>query len=177
MNIGIIGYGRMGKMLAEKFSSSGLSEMENIFVSNRSKDKLKSVKEGISVCENNLHLAEKSDIIFICVRPSDIKNILAEINPSIKTDALLVSLNGSITFEMLEKISRRKIAKVIPSITAEINRSQTLVAYNDFVSDDDKRILENILSCMGNVIVLGENDIAMGSELVSCMPGFIASIF
>ena len=30
---------------------------------------------------------------------------------------------------------------------------------------------------MGNVIELPENEMGMGSELVSCMPGFIASIF
>ena len=34
-----------------------------------------------------------------------------------------------------------------------------------------------MLSCIGNVIELPENEMGMGSELVSCMPGFIASIF
>ena len=30
---------------------------------------------------------------------------------------------------------------------------------------------------LGDVVVLPENEIGMGSELVSCMPGFIASMF
>ena len=34
-----------------------------------------------------------------------------------------------------------------------------------------------MLSCIGNVIELPENEMGMGSELVSCMPGFIASVF
>ncbi len=71
----------------------------------------------------------------------------------------------------------RKYVKVIPSVNAEINKSQTLVTYNRFVSEDDKRLLRDILSCIGNVIELPENEMGMGSELVSCMPGFIASIF
>ena len=45
MNIGIIGYGSMGKMLAQKFASSGYSEIQNVFVANRSKEKLASVKD------------------------------------------------------------------------------------------------------------------------------------
>ena len=49
MNIGIIGYGSMGKMLAQKFASSGFSEIEGVLVSNRSKEKLQSVEKGISV--------------------------------------------------------------------------------------------------------------------------------
>ena len=46
MNIGIIGYGSMGKMLARKFASSGFSEIECALVSNRSKEKLQSVETG-----------------------------------------------------------------------------------------------------------------------------------
>lgn len=177
MNIGIIGYGSMGKMLAEQFASSGFSEIQSVFVSNRSKEKLSSLKDSVYACGSNRELAEKSDLVFMCVRPSDLKNVSAEIKDFLKKDALLVSLNGSVTFEMLGKVIQTKIAKVIPSVTAEIKCSQTLVCYNDLVPESDRKVLEKILSCMGNVIVLPENEIAMGSELVSCMPGFIASIF
>jgi pyrroline-5-carboxylate reductase len=80
-------------------------------------------------------------------------------------------------FDMLEKIAVRKIAKVIPSVTAEINRSQTLVCWNNLVEESDKASLRKILGCMGEVIELPENEMGMGSELVSCMPGLIASMF
>ena len=177
MNIGIIGYGSMGKMLAQKFAASGYSEIQKVLVANRSKEKLNTIPNELCICNSNVELAEKSDIIFVCVRPVDIKSVIIEIKDSVKKDALLVSLNGSVTFEMLEKLFKHKIAKVIPSVTAEINRSQTLVTYNTFVTEEDKANLEKILSCMGNVVVLPENEIGMGSELVSCMPGFIASMF
>ena len=86
-------------------------------------------------------------------------------------------INGNIMFGMLEKIAVRKIAKVIPSVTAEINRSQTLVCWNNLVEESDKASLRKILGCMGEVIELPENEMGMGSELVSCMPGLIASMF
>lgn len=63
---------------------------------------------------------------------------------------------GSITFEMMSKIIDHKIAKAVPSVTAEINRSQTLLCCNSPVSDDDKIALENLLKCMGDVIELPE---------------------
>lgn len=177
MNVGIIGYGSMGKMLAQKFLESGRADKKSLFVSNRTKERLQEIASLATVCDTNSEAAKNADILFVCVRPCDLKEVVAEINGSLKKDALLVSLNGSVTFEMLEKIAPRKIAKVIPSVTAEINRSQTLVSYNNFVRTEDKISLEEILSCMGNVIVLPENEIGMGSELVSCMPGFVASIF
>lgn len=102
-------------------------------------------------------MAAVTDVIFICVRPGDIKMILNEIKSVIRTDTLLVSLNGS--------------------VTAEINQSQTLVCYNQLIQEEDKNLLVSLLKCMGNVIELPEHEMGIGSELVSCMLGFIAAIF
>ena len=177
MKIGVIGYGSMGKMILEKIAESNTVGNENLYVANRTYEKIEHLADVFKVCRTNIELAKKTDIIFICVRPGDIKAILSEIKSVVKEKALLVSLNGSVTFELMEKVICHKIAKVIPSVTAEINQSQTLVCYNKLVGEEDKDKLENMLKCMGNVIELPENEIGMGSELVSCMPGFIAAIF
>ena len=177
MKIGIIGYGSMGRMITEKIAASGVLNAGDIFVANRSKEKLQTIPEGVIVCESNADVAKSSDIVFLCVRPIDLKNVLSEIASSLSTNSFVVSLNGSITFDMLSKIFSGKIAKVIPSVTAEVDRSQTLVCYNEKVEEKDKQELEKLLRTFGNVIELPETEVGMGSELVSCMPGFIASIF
>ena len=174
MRVGIIGYGSMGKMLLWKFSTAGNIGKDSLFASNRTIEKLEEAKE-IAQIVTNTELASKSDIVFVCVRPADLKAVLSEIKDSINPDALLVSLNGSVSFESIKRVIDCRTAKVIPSLTAEIGRSQTLVCFDDKVTDKDT--LKNLLSCIGDVIELPENEMGMGSELVSCMPGFIASIF
>ena len=176
-NIGIIGYGSMGKMLLDKFSQDKVVDSQALFIANRTVSKIEEASDRYTICKNNIELAVKSDIIFICLRPSDIKPVLEEIVPYLKEDSLLVSLNGSVSFANLEKISKRKYAKIIPSVTAEINQSQTLISYNDLITEEDKNTLKVLLTTIGNVIELPENELGMGSELVSCMPGFIASMF
>ncbi len=176
MKIGIIGYGSMGKMLLWKFSGNAGIAKDDLLVANRTPEKLSEAKYIATICDNTT-LAGTADIVFVCVRPSDMKTVLSEISSSLKDDALLVTLNGSITFDMIAKLVNCRTAKVIPSLTAEIDRSQTIVCYNGLVSADDKMILQELLSSIGEVIELPENEVGMGSELVSCMPGFIASIF
>ena len=176
MKIGIIGYGNMGKMLLWKFAESGSYGRDNLFVANRTQKKLDEASKIATVCSNT-EVAAKADVIFVCVRPGDMKTVLTEIAPYMNRDALLVSLNGSITFDMIRKAMEHKTAKVIPSVTAEIDQSQTIVCYNDLVTQSDKEILTSLLEMIGNVIELPEEEVGMGSELVSCMPGFIASIF
>lgn len=177
MKVGIIGYGSMGKMLLRKFYETGAVQRENLLAANRTPEKLKEADDFSLICENNRELAEQADIVFLCVRPSDMKDVILEIRDVLKPEALLVSLNGSISFEVLSKITRQKMAKVIPSVTAEINRSQTLICFNGSAAEHDKETLTGLLRNIGNVIELPENEIGMGAELVSCMPGFIASIF
>ena len=174
MNIGIIGYGSMGRMLLEKFADA---VPDRLYVANRTPEKLAGARETVTVCRSNAELASCADIIFLCVRPADLKTVLEEIRASLKNSSLIVSLNGSVTFSQLGKIMKHKMAKAIPSVTAEIDRSQTLICFNELAEAPDQKALEQLLGCIGHVIRLPEEEMGMGSELVSCMPGFIASIF
>lgn len=174
MNIGIIGYGSMGRMLLEKFADAG---SDRLFVANRTPEKLADVNETATVCRSNAELASCTDIIFLCVRPADLKTVLEDIRDDLREETLVVSLNGSVTFEQLGRIVTHKMAKMIPSVTAEIGRSQTLMCFNDRTEASDRETLKQLLGGIGDVIELPEKEMGMGSELASCMPGFIASIF
>lgn len=175
--IGIIGYGSMGKMLLCKFGESGMVSNDHLFVANRTPGKILEAPDKYTICVSNKELAEKADMIFLCVRPGDIKTVLDEIAECVNDESLIISLNGSVPFALLENRKEHKYAKVIPSVTAEIDRSQTLISYNLLVTEQDRKDLEMLLSTIGNTIVLPEEEMGMGSELVSCMPGFIASMF
>jgi pyrroline-5-carboxylate reductase len=135
MNIGIIGYGSMGSMLVEKLSKN---KDNRLYVYNRTIEKLKSLSPEINICSSNSDLASKVDVVIMCVRPFDIKVVLSEISDSLRAETLIVSLNGSVSFASMEKIINHKMAKVIPSLTAEIEKSQTLICFNEKTCEDDK---------------------------------------
>jgi len=180
-NIGIIGYGSMGKMIFSKFAHSNNINQSNLYISNRTFEKIRDINTiypNVNICKNNIELANNVDILFICVKPLEIKTVLNEIINNIKNNCHIISLNGSVLINCLEKICvNYKISKVMPSVTAEINQSVTLVSHNNFVTNEDKNNLNIFLECFGTVIEIPENELGMGSELTSCMPGFIGSIF
>ncbi|MDR0524410.1 MAG: hypothetical protein LBG90_00880 [Spirochaetaceae bacterium] len=59
----------------------------------------------------------------------------------------------------------------------EVNKSVTLICHNDNVNCNDKNNIKKLLECFGSVTEIAESEIGMGSELTSCMPGFIGAIF
>jgi pyrroline-5-carboxylate reductase len=179
--IGIIGYGSMGKIILLKFAQSNLVDETNLFIANRTFEKIMDLSKTypkINICKSNIELAKNVDILFICVKPLEIKIVLMEIINYLKNNCHIISLNGSVLFHQLEQICvNMKISKIIPSVTAEINQSVTLVCHNDLVEDGNKNYLNKLLECFGTVVEIPEIEIGMGSELTSCMPGFIGAIF
>ena len=93
MNVGIIGYGSMGKMLLQKISETGKVNHDKLFVSNRTLSKIEAAPDKYVISESNTSLAMSSDIIFICTRPADLLSVLEEISSVVKDDTLIISLN------------------------------------------------------------------------------------
>jgi pyrroline-5-carboxylate reductase len=179
--IGIIGYGSMGKMIFSKFIELKIIPEFNLFLSNRTYDKiidLKTVFSQLNVCKNNKDVTKNVDILFICVKPLEIKSVLTEIIAEINDDCHIVLLNSSVSFKQIEKIYKiKKISKVIPSVIAEVNQSITLICHNNYIKNSDKNTLKTLLECFGTVFEIPETEIGMGAELTSCMPGFVGAIF
>jgi len=179
-NIGIIGYGSMGKMIFTKIIESGIVHESNVFLAERSYETIKDLKTvypQLNVCENNKDAAKNADTVFLCVKAPDIKKVLTEILPEMKKDCHIVSLNGSVMFKQMDQICEgRKISKITPNINGEIKQAITLVSHNTFVSADDKSGLKKLLECFGTVAELSEKEAGIGMDLTSCMPGFIGAV-
>jgi pyrroline-5-carboxylate reductase len=122
--IGIIGYGNMGKMILSKFVQSTVIDEGNLFIANRTYEKIKNLNTmypKIIICKNNTDVANNVDILFICVKPLEIRTVLTGIIEDIKDNSHIISLNGSVLFTQLKQICmNKKISKVIPSVPAEI---------------------------------------------------------
>jgi pyrroline-5-carboxylate reductase len=176
--VGIIGYGSMGSMLVKGLIESNNIELSNLFVSTRTKTKLGNLKNNnISICSSNKELAKNCDLIFICVKPAEIKNLLNEIKNGLTSDKHLISIAGSLTTANIEKKYYGKISRVIPTLISEIREGITLICHNSKVTKEDKIILEELLGSFSRVKNIPENDFSFISELTSCAPGLIASIF
>jgi pyrroline-5-carboxylate reductase len=183
MNVGIIGYGSMGRMLAENWLSLGLVASESLFVSTRTREKLASLTDvwpRVVTCGSNAEVAENADILFLCVKPAGIRDVLEGI-PScraIRAGQHLVSINASVPMNLIAEVYGSGIvSKAIPSVTAEVHSSVSLLCHSDGVPSDKSAELERLFGAFGSVVCVPESELGLASELTSCMPGFIATLF
>jgi pyrroline-5-carboxylate reductase len=177
--IGFIGYGSMGRMLAQGFMKSGGVSPEDIVVSTRTKSKLKELSKqwpGIDTAFDNTEAARKSKYIFLCVKPLEIKSVLEEIRGVLTPDSVIVSIAGSVSLKNIESVTGGKVTRVIPSLTSEVLEGISLVCHNGLVSGEEAAYIETLLSGISTVKRIREEDFDLATELTSCAPGFFAAI-
>jgi pyrroline-5-carboxylate reductase len=178
--IGFIGYGSMGSMLVNGFLRAGALQAASVFVSTRTKQKLTGLLQqwpGLNPAESNAQLATQCSVIFICVRPVEVRGVLNEIAEFCNGGTHIISIAGRVLIRHIKKTIPCKISRVIPSLTSEVNEGVSLVCHSEDVDSDSAIKIEKLLGTIGGVKRLREQDIEIASELTSCAPGLIAAIF
>jgi pyrroline-5-carboxylate reductase len=159
--IGIVGFGSMGKMLFDKLIGSGLVGEDDMFLANRTFTKIENLRRDytlVHLCRNNSSVFKVCDIAFVCVEFGNMAKVLEEARTAASASSLppkchLVSLNASLTLEQIEaQCPGFRVSRLIPSVTAEVNQSVSLVCHNERVTPEDKEALRALLAGLGEPV-------------------------
>jgi competence protein ComER len=177
MNIGFIGTGSMGSILIESFIQSGALRPQEIIASNRSTNKIDHLikrHHGLRLAPTNAEVVLQSHILFLCVKPAEFKNLIADIKPHVLPSQIIISITSPITLAYLENELNSKIAKIIPSITNYVLSGATLCIYGERMLREDMLEVERLLAYISEPIRIKEQFTRVTSDISSCGPAFFA---
>lgn len=102
-----------------------------------------------------------ADLVLIAVKPAYITEVLREVSPSLRPDALVVSVAAGITTAAMEAAVPSSVAVVrsMPNTPAIVGRAVTGVARGSRVTDEQLRKAVSLFETVGKVVVLPENQI------------------
>ena len=176
MKVGFIGTGSMGSLLIDAFLSSGALEPSEVLAANRSPNRLLQLQKrhpGISMGSNR-EIAAESDIVFLCVKPLQFKQLTDEIASCLRSDQIVVSITSPVQLYHLESALPSKIAKVIPSITHCVKSGTSLCIFGSRLHKKDRLVLLQLLSFIGIPEEISESHTRIASDFSSCGPAFIS---
>jgi len=92
MRIAVIGAGGMGLLFAGQFKNAGFE----VVLSSRTKEKLRNAAAslGVEAVENNVAAVSGADVAIVSVPVGEVKKVLAEIRPHMKTDSVVIELSS-----------------------------------------------------------------------------------
>ncbi len=179
-DFGFIGFGSMARMLIHSLIKYSNVKENSICATRKDKEKLYEINgmfPGTKIYESCCDIAQNARVVFLCVKPAQIKGVLLEIRPFICADTHIVSIAGSVSLDNLQSIIPGKISKLIPTITSQTGAGMSLLCHNANVTSGDVEFLERSIRPFGSVKIVKDSDIGFAAELTSCAPGFIASMF
>jgi len=175
--IGVIGTGNLGSMLVRGFVKGRAVKPGEINIINRTPAKAQILAEelpGINLFLDCQELVEESDIIFLCVKPGDLKAVLEKTGYTFDERKTVVSTLLAPPLSDLERIINGKLVRIYPSVIQSTGRGVTLLTWGQKVQREDKLKLVNYLTALGKCYELPEEHYRAAGDVTSCGPAFMA---
>ncbi|GLB47623.1 pyrroline-5-carboxylate reductase [Philodulcilactobacillus myokoensis] len=173
MNIGIIGLGNMGTAILQ-----GLLHKYNhnqIWVVNHQNDRVSALRKKYQfhfATELNEDNSAQLDVIFVTL-PANIVIKYFNKHQVINQNSIIISAAAGITIKDLKNtLPSNQIVTLIPNTPVSVNAGTLPTCFSDLGSDSKPQVIK-ILSILGNIIPVKENNLSVLGTICGCGPAFI----
>ena len=176
IKIGILGIGKMGEAIAEGLSHTGQFEIR---ATTKSKEAAREISKRMKIdCgADNAKLAAFSEVLVLCVKPHQAKEVLAPLKSKMK-GKLLISVCASLTCDELKKWSGGKAAVIrsMPNTPCLVNEGMTVFAPGVHAGEKEIALAERIFATVGKTAVVEESLMDGVTGLSGCGPAYMFMI-
>lgn len=164
--VGIIGYGNMGKAIAESIKAK-----YSVCVFDKDKNKIFALKDIIAVDAPGA-LVNQSEIIILAIKPQDFEPVLNKIKDNLQGQ-LVVSIAAGITTEYIQRIlGKVRVVRVMPNFAVKVGQSTTSICKGAFASNEDLKFVARLFKYLGAVFIFPENKMDVATAIAGSGPGF-----
>lgn len=173
MKIGFIGAGNMGGAILKGYAPVAAQREEQILVydiKEETRSGLETEFKAVTACGSEQELAEKSDILFLGIKPNLFGQLLPKIAGACSGDKIIVSMAAGVTIAFLEEHLGQgcKIVRIMPNLAAQVGEAMIAACRNSNVDDRDFAQALEILNAVGKAEEVDE-------ELIHCVIGVSGS--
>jgi pyrroline-5-carboxylate reductase len=175
--LALLGAGKIGSILLQAFIAHAVVSRDRVVATVHRADKAASIASalGIPVSTDNRQAAEKADVIFLCVKPQTIGEVLKEIGPVLDSSKLLISVAASVPTAYIEQKLAGKVpvVRAMPNTPSQVGCGMTALCGGAFATTPDIKTAERMFNTVGRTVVLDEKHMNAVTGLSASGPAFI----
>jgi pyrroline-5-carboxylate reductase len=181
-SIAILGAGSMGGAILRGLVASGIEIEGGITVTNRTTSKAAALDDLVGVRsvaleaqpDANQEAAGAAGVVLIGVKPAMVPDLLAEIAPVLRPDAIVVSLAAGVTLGTFEALLGERVAvlRSMPNTPAVVGHAVTGLASGASATAADTAVVRRLFETVGTVIEVPEAQIDALSTISGSGPAY-----
>ncbi|MCL2305703.1 MAG: pyrroline-5-carboxylate reductase [Planctomycetaceae bacterium] len=175
-SIGFLGAGQMASALGAGFVRAGVVKSSNVYAYDVSTEALKKFSQNVggTACGTLEELVQKSDIIFLAVKPQHIHTVLGSLKELEKTSKLFVSIAAGVTMkELTGKLGEQAlVVRVMPNTPCLIGSGASGLCASDYVCDVKIQMVQTLLETVGIAVEVPERLMNAVTGLSGSGPAF-----
>ena len=180
MKIGFIGFGHMAEAMYRGLIKARCIEPRDVTACASNYEKLMERAPGIRVVRTPEEVARESGVVFICVKPGQVKDVVLPIKKQLQGN-IVVSVAFGLDFDTYEEMfteegepSAIKHISIIPNTPCEVCEGITIVEDKHNLSDPEFEIVRGLLKKLGEIETVPSDKMWLAGEMTSCGPAFAA---
>jgi len=173
--VAVIGAGMIGGAIVKSLLKSEYGAQ--VIATRRRTERLKELEElGAIVLKDNRAAAKRSNVVFICVKPNDVRKVLEEIAQEVE-GKLVISTAATVPLDFYKRIApKARFVRTMPNVAVLVQESFTAYCCDEDVTEEDRQKVEEILGCMGVCVEVEEKYMDAITGLSGSAPAFISVI-
>ena len=179
MKLGFIGCGNIAGAIINACLASGYAGADEIIASEPYEDARERAKNtyAIHVTDSNSYAASQAKIIFICVKPQALEEVLDEIGEVLEDHQLLITVVAGKPLSFYEQRlgfdNHIKIVRLMPNTPALIGMGMSAVCANSLVSDNDLNEILALAGTFGSAEIVPESIFDTVTAISASSPAYV----
>lgn len=172
--ITIIGGGNLGLAITQGLIQSNYCKPGNITLTKRSIKTISFLTEqGVNVTSDNKKALQNADIVLICVKPFQCKDVLKELSGTFKKHQLIISVVTGISITEIEAVIGKKLTifRAMPNTAIAVAQSMTCISYNNAGSRQTKQVIQ-LFDALGKTAIIEEKLMEASTVIGACGTAF-----
>ncbi|ALC04914.1 Pyrroline-5-carboxylate reductase [Corynebacterium deserti GIMN1.010] len=178
-NIAVIGGGQIGEALVSGLVAANVNPL-HIRVTNRTEARGQELHDryGIVNMTDNAQAADEADVVFLCVKPKFIIEVLSEITPTLdnnSTHSVVVSMAAGISIAAMEESATAglPVIRVMPNTPMLVGKGMSTVTPGRHINEDQLNKVKELLSTVGDVLEVAEYELDAVTAMSGSSPAYL----
>jgi pyrroline-5-carboxylate reductase len=175
--VAVLGAGKIGSILLQSFLRDGLLTPAQTWATVAHPERARLLRDKLKVHAgtDNAEAVRGAEVVFLCVKPQVVADVVGEIRAHLSGDQLLISVAASVPTEMIERGLEKEVpvVRAMPNTPCVLGAGMTALCKGKFAQKHHLETATKFFDAVGRTVAVDEKHMDAVTGLSASGPAYI----